>query len=237
MSGALICGVEILNYRVYSAGSDIVLRARCADCSGEVARVGITNKYSTQVDWSLPDSAAPCNNEGNFSFSSNHSSIFERDDLLLIRGLYEAHLPVSNVDNSIKFYQGLGLELAYKRPQVAFLWIEKGRSWLGLWTSEHVNTPYHPSIRHLAFYVELEDIKRVQEWLNTRGIQPRDDFGVSGQDQPLILANDTHYHAAIYFNDPDGNSLEFITPLKLDAVDVHYHSKMTLGEWFDANGL
>lgn len=31
--------VEILNYKVYSAGPDIVLRGRCAVCSGEVARV------------------------------------------------------------------------------------------------------------------------------------------------------------------------------------------------------
>ena len=35
------CGnsVEIVSYRVYSAGRDIVLRGRCAVCGGEVARV------------------------------------------------------------------------------------------------------------------------------------------------------------------------------------------------------
>lgn len=31
--------VEILDYKVYSAEPDIVLRGRCAVCSGEVARV------------------------------------------------------------------------------------------------------------------------------------------------------------------------------------------------------
>lgn len=31
--------VTILNYRVYSAGPDIVLRGRCAACNSEVARV------------------------------------------------------------------------------------------------------------------------------------------------------------------------------------------------------
>lgn len=29
----------------------------------------------------------------------------------MIKGLYEAHLPVSNIKQSIEFYVGLGLEL------------------------------------------------------------------------------------------------------------------------------
>lgn len=85
--------------------------------------------------------------------------------------------------------------------------LRKGGVGWGLWLSEHTKTPYHPSIRHVALYVELEDIKRVQEWLRGRGIHPRADFGVAGEDQPLILENGANYHAAIYFDDPDGNSL------------------------------
>lgn len=167
---------------------------------------------------------------------SNHKDCFE-GGVNVIKGLYEAHLPVIDMEKSIEFYRGLGLELAYQGPRVTFFWIEKGKSWLGLWLSEHAKTPYHPSIRHVAFYVELEDLKRVQKWLRTRGIQAREAFGVSGEDQPLILCNDTHYHAAIYFDDPDGNSLEFITPLKLDAEDVVYHDGMTLKQWLNANHL
>ncbi|MDQ0875777.1 hypothetical protein QFZ77_004436 [Paenibacillus sp. V4I3] len=34
--------------------------------------------------------------------------------------------------------------------------------------------------------------------------------------QPLVLPNNPQAHAVIYFDDPDGNSLEFITPLRLD---------------------
>ena len=34
----------------------------------------------------------------------------------MIRGLYEAHLPVSNLQESIKFYKNLGLEL-FQQPQ------------------------------------------------------------------------------------------------------------------------
>jgi catechol 2,3-dioxygenase-like lactoylglutathione lyase family enzyme len=155
----------------------------------------------------------------------------------VIKGLYEAHLPVSDIGVSIEFYHGLGLELAYQGPRVAFFWIEKGRSWLGLWPSEHANTPYHPSIRHVAFYVELEDMKRTQEWLSGQGFTVRDAFGIAGEEQPLVLQNGANYHAAIYFDDPDGNSLEFITPLKLDAEDIRYVEGMTLKGWLGANHL
>ena len=68
----------------------------------------------------------------------------------MIKGLYEAHLPVSNLENSIVFYKKLGLELAYQKGKVAFFWIVKGESWLGLWESDSVHVNYHPSIRHLA---------------------------------------------------------------------------------------
>jgi len=87
----------------------------------------------------------------------------------------------------------------------------------------------------VAFHVELEDIKRAQEWLSGHGVTVRDAFGVVGEDQALILQNGANYHAAIYFDDPDGNSLEFITPLKLGADDVRYVEGMTLNQWAGAN--
>jgi catechol 2,3-dioxygenase-like lactoylglutathione lyase family enzyme len=73
----------------------------------------------------------------------------------MIKGLYEAHLPVSNLERSIEFYKNLNLELAYQNEKLAFFWIEKGLSWLGLWETEKVDTPYHPSLRHIAFHVVL----------------------------------------------------------------------------------
>ncbi|MBE1556752.1 putative lactoylglutathione lyase [Filibacter limicola] len=45
----------------------------------------------------------------------------------MIKGLYEAHLPVSNLENSIVFYKKLGLELAFKKETLAFFWVVKGR--------------------------------------------------------------------------------------------------------------
>jgi len=147
----------------------------------------------------------------------------------MIKGLYEAHLPVSNLENSIVFYQKLGLELAYKKGKVAFFWIVKGESWLGLWESDSVELKYHPSIRHLAFKIDEGDLEHVKEWLSSIGIEVRTEFGFTPEHQPLVLPNNPHAHAAIYFSDPDGNSLELIAPLRLD-VDEDL-KMMSLEEW------
>lgn len=149
----------------------------------------------------------------------------------MIKGLYEAHLPVSDMRQSIEFYQKLGLELAYESGKVSFVWIEKGRSWLGLWEADEVNIPYHASIRHIAFHVEVEDIIKAKEWLKEREVEVREAFGFSAERQPIVLPNNPQAHACLYFDDPDGNSLEFIAPLRLDHQEEF--EMMTLEEWIE----
>ena len=146
----------------------------------------------------------------------------------MIKGLYEAHLPVSNLQKSIHFYKKLGLELAREDKQLAFFWIVKGESWLGLWENETVKLPYHPSIRHVAFKVDKTDMEKVKDWLKSIDIEVRTDFGFSSENQPLVFPTNPH-HAAIYFNDPDGNSLELITPLNMELPNNE--KMMTLVEW------
>ncbi|XXM74615.1 VOC family protein [Lysinibacillus sphaericus] len=148
----------------------------------------------------------------------------------MIKGLYEAHLPVSEMQASIEFYLKLGLEIAYESEKVSFVWIEKGKSWLGLWEADQVNIPYHASIRHIAFHVEAEDIIKAKEWLKDRRIEVREAFGFSHERQPLVLPNNPQAHACLYFEDPDGNSLEFIAPLRLDHEEEFV--MMTLEDWY-----
>jgi catechol 2,3-dioxygenase-like lactoylglutathione lyase family enzyme len=149
----------------------------------------------------------------------------------MIKGLYEAHLPVSYLSESIEFYKQLGLELAYQNDKLVFFWIEKGRSWLGFWETDKVKTPYHPSLRHIALRVDLEDIIQAKEWLSEKGIAVRTTFGFPPEKQPLVLPNYPHAHVAIYFNDPDGNSIELIAPLKLDGEKDF--PMMTLEKWYN----
>ena len=147
----------------------------------------------------------------------------------MIKGLYEAHLPVSDLQKSIVFYQKLGLELAYRQDQLAFFWIVKGDSWIGLWESKEVLLDYHPSIRHIAFRIDEEDLLQVKEWLQSIDIEVRTAFGYSPAQQPLVLPNFPHAHAAIYFADPDGNSIELISPIQLDGEKEF--PMMSLNDW------
>ncbi|RYL92389.1 VOC family protein [Sporolactobacillus sp. THM19-2] len=143
----------------------------------------------------------------------------------MIKGLYEAHLPVSNLEQSIDFYQKLGLKLYKRYNKVAFFWIEEGKSWIGLWEGKESELPYHVSIKHIAFYVDIEDIKKAPAWLRERGIKVRDAFGM-GTREPVVIPDQAH--AMIYFDDPDGNHLEFITRL---PKEMNRSEKMYLSEW------
>ncbi|MBD8134456.1 VOC family protein [Peribacillus frigoritolerans] len=150
----------------------------------------------------------------------------------MIRGLYEAHLPVSNLNRSIEFYVGLGLQLDHKvEDNLAFLWIEKDKSWLGLWETEKVEVDYHPSLRHIAFQVSLEDLKSSVAWLKDRGYAPREAFGFLPV-EPFVMPHGEYAHAKIHFNDPDGNSLEFISKLENSKI---IKNRMYLSEWEQIN--
>ncbi|WP_100372346.1 VOC family protein [Bacillus sp. FJAT-45037] len=146
----------------------------------------------------------------------------------MIKGLYEAHLPVKDLSRSIAFYNGLGLELSHIHENtLAFFWIEKNKSWLGLWESDRVDLEYHPSIRHIAFEVTLEDLKNSVDWLNDREFAPREAFGFKPT-EPFVMAHNEMAHAKIHFNDPDGNSLELICPLQNEKGIT---GRMYLSEW------
>jgi len=133
----------------------------------------------------------------------------------MLRGLYEAHLPVSNLERSIAFYESLGLELAHRDGDVAFLWIEKRASWLGLWQTGEAHTSrgpasYPPNGRHLAFRIAFADMERAVEWLAERGIASDGFQGLDGREP---LARPHQGNASVYFYDPDGNHLELMCSL------------------------
>ena len=132
----------------------------------------------------------------------------------MIEGIYEAHLPVTRLERSIPFYEKLGLTLAFRNEKMALLWIKEGESWIGLWESDRAELPYHPSIRHVAFRIQADHLETVQAWLSSREIAVRTAFRMPPEEQPLVLPNFPFSHGAIYFEDPDGNSIELITYLK-----------------------
>ncbi len=146
----------------------------------------------------------------------------------LIKGLYEAHLPVKDLTVSIDFYRKLGLRLAWRDEDIAFFWIEEGKSWLGLWEGEKYQTPYHPSLRHIAFRVSYADLKESLVWLESLKIEPRP-FGGRTSVKPFIRPNQGN--GSVYFNDPDGNSLELMCFVEVPDELKHNTAKLSIEEW------
>jgi lactoylglutathione lyase len=128
-----------------------------------------------------------------------------------IRGLFEAHLAVVDLDRSIAFYRNvLGLPLAYHLPErnAAFFWTPTSdRGMLGLWS---IGSMPMAMTSHVAFSVSLEDVLRAPESLRSHGITPLD-FERKETDDAVVLA--WMPAASIYFRDLDGHLLEYLCML------------------------
>jgi lactoylglutathione lyase len=125
-------------------------------------------------------------------------------------GLFEAHLTVEDLDRSVTFYRDVvGLEPAFEMPDqsAAFLWAGgHGSSMLGLWV-EH--SPLTLSL-HVAFRTSVEDVLGACERLRSAGVTPLS-FFTTETDEPSVIG--WMPAAAVYFRDPDGHLLEYLTML------------------------
>lgn len=149
--------------------------------------------------------------------------------MIPISGLYEGHLTVSNLDQSVSFYRDVvGLELAHTIPEqhAAFFWIgHRERSMLGLWSIH--SSPVRLRL-HIAFSVTLDDLILSIRELRLKGITPLAGGSGPETDEPIVFP--WMPAASVYFNDPDGHSLEYISVLpSAPRPDLPGHMK--LSEW------
>ncbi len=124
----------------------------------------------------------------------------------VIEGLFETHLEVTDLEQARAFYENtLGLKLTYLETKRRIAFYSFGKTYmLGIWEKPIKHRG------HFAFRTAPEKMLEVQGNLKSLGLNPRnfleDD---SGQLYvfPWLPA------VSVYFEDPDGNSLEFLAML------------------------
>jgi lactoylglutathione lyase len=134
---------------------------------------------------------------------------------LAIRGLFETHLTVRDLDRSFAFYRDIvGLQPALNDPTLgaAFFWIGgRGQAMLGLWSGGPA--PLALSL-HLAFAAPLDEILDAPRRLRGLGVTPLS-FHAEETNEPSVIG--WMPAAAVYFRDPDGHLLELLAMLDEDA--------------------
>lgn len=132
-------------------------------------------------------------------------------DQVTARGLFEAHLTVSDLERSVAFYRDVvNLPVALEVPSrnAAFFWVgQPGQSMLGLWS---LGSAPLGMVLHVAFRVDLDQLLEAPGLLRAHGVTPLSFFGQPTSELSVIGWMPA---AAIYFRDPDGHQLEYLAML------------------------
>ena len=150
----------------------------------------------------------------------------------MIKGLYETHVYVKDLATSIQFYQQLpGLAACHydEERKIAFFWVGAPQKFmLGLWEMPEAER----SSRHFAFECDKNWILHESvSFLHSLNIRCYN-FLKDGIARPMVFC--WMPAVAIYFDDPDGNVLEFISILegraKPESGVVSYDEWLTISK-------
>src|SRR6266581_6742738 len=152
--------------------------------------------------------------------------------------LYETHIPVADTQVAERFYREIvGLPFAYRDPtrDIVFLWADaKEKGMIGLWGPNTVYGRQSGVDRkcHVAFAISLDQLFATIKRLSQQGIET---FGFGGgkSEEPSVIG--WMPSAQIYFRDPDGHTLEFISILpekpRSDFTGTYSQWKDLFADW------
>lgn len=151
-------------------------------------------------------------------------------------GLYEVHLPVTDIKRSIDFYiNKLGFELAFGDrgdPSVLLLYKKGNTRWmLGLFETDQIDHR-HPAEYHISFRVSETNADHMISFLrnlNIRPLHPSTVPDLGGKEMKEPIVHGWMPAASVFFRDPDGHLLELIAELEGESrPDFNYRP---LSEW------
>jgi lactoylglutathione lyase len=136
---------------------------------------------------------------------------------LPVERLFEDHISIRELQRSIGFYRDvLGMQVGLLQPQSpegmggALLWVGgRGRSMLGLY-SLGSTWPLTIMQHHVAFEITIEDLLSAPRRLRAAGLT-----AMGGRREPIVepVVFSWMPAASVFFDDPDGNFLEYIAML------------------------
>jgi lactoylglutathione lyase len=151
-----------------------------------------------------------------------------------VERLFEDHISIRDLQRSIGFYRDvLGMEVGLLQAQSpegmggALLWVGgRGRSMLGLY-SLGSTWPLTIMQHHVAFEVTIEDLLTAPDRLRAAGVT-----AMGGRrepiDEPVVFS--WMPAASVFFDDPDGNFLEYIAMLD-DEPQPELGLLLSWSEW------
>lgn len=145
-------------------------------------------------------------------------------------GIFEVHFAVKNRKTSTKFYERIfGFQLAthIDRRDITFLWMNgTDNGMVGLWGPDCPDPPISRGRTHVAFQASPEQVEAAPSQLRNLGVTPLD-FDGNETGEAIVLC--WMPAISVYFQDPDGNSLEYISMLnEKPEPDM---GVMKLSEW------
>ena len=147
----------------------------------------------------------------------------------MIKGLYETHLFVENLERSMEFYSktlGLKQSRMEEERRSVFFWIgEDKQAMLGLWEKPKEEI----DLRHFAFECDPEWILNESvDFLKSHNLNFWN-FLQDDNQKPMVFC--WMPAVSIYFSDPDGHHLEFIGILSGETKSNEEKRVVTYEEW------